>query len=59
MSSTISTVITARVPNEQAEAVRQVAARYGTTTTAAVRVLIGHSLRDLQGEPAKADDRDE
>ncbi len=50
MSSTISTVITARVPNEQADAVRQIAEEYGTTVTAAVRVLLNHSLRDLQGD---------
>lgn len=48
MSSTITKVLTARLPNAEADAVRQIAEDYGTTVTATVRVLIGHSLRDLK-----------
>jgi DNA polymerase III epsilon subunit-like protein len=37
----------ARVPNEQADIVRQVADEYGATITQTIRVLLNHSLRDL------------
>jgi antitoxin component of RelBE/YafQ-DinJ toxin-antitoxin module len=50
MPSTITKVLTARLPNAEADAVRAVAKDYGVTVTAAMRVLLNHSLRDLQGE---------
>jgi hypothetical protein len=61
MGSTLTTVLAARLPNDEAATVRDLANQYGVTVTQTIRVLLNHSLADLVGEPAKADsdsDRD-
>jgi hypothetical protein len=55
MGSTLTTVLAARLPNDEAATVRDLANQYGVTVTQTIRVLLNHSLADLHGEPAKAD----
>lgn len=58
MGSTLTTVLAARLPNDEAATVRDLANQYGVTVTQAIRVLLNHSLRDLGAANGKVSDDD-
>lgn len=56
MPSTITSPISARVPNEQLAAFREQAARYGVTPSMAIATLVASALIVEQLPPGEAAD---